>query len=82
MDSPFVKQLPVKKFENLLVLGFNQEAFASRDSPLIENFVNFKTPTLPPEGLRFLGVFVFRVTLHNFHASEFPKKSNWSGRRH
>lgn len=82
MDSPFVKQLPVKKFENLLILGFNQEAFASRDSPLIENLADFKPPTLPPEGKRFLGVFVFRMTLYNLHASKFAKKTNWSDRRH
>lgn len=82
IDSPFVKQLPVKKFKNLLVLGFNQEAFASRDSPLIENLANFKPLALPPEGKGFLGVFVSGMTLHDFHTSEFSKKTNWSGRRH
>lgn len=38
IDSPFVKQLPIKKFEYLVVLGSNPEAFASGDSPLIKNF--------------------------------------------
>ncbi|PWH13772.1 MAG: hypothetical protein DDG59_13810 [Anaerolineae bacterium] len=67
MDSPFVKQLPVEKLKDLVILCPNQEAFTSRDSPLIENLLNFQTPILPPESNGLLGVFVFRATLNDLH---------------
>lgn len=81
IDAPFVKQLPVKKFKNLVVFGSNPEAFAAGDSPLIKNFLDFQTLILPPKGKRFLGVFVPRMTFNQLYHRPLPRKSNSSDHR-